>query len=666
LLRFPGAAAAATRYPAILDPVNSEHVGQANSGHARGAAPAEERFRLLVDSVQDYAIFMLDPRGHVLSWNKGAARLKGYAADEIIGRSFEVFYPGSAVATGWPQEELRLAIANGRFEDEGWRVRKDGSHFWANVVITPLCGPDGALQGFAKVTRDLSERRRHEELLRRSEEQFRLLLESVKDYAIYMVDVDGRVLTWNAGAQAIQGYSADEVLGRHFSMFFTQQDVAAGVPDAELEASARAGIMQTEGWRVRRDGELFWANVISRPVMDASGQLRGFAKVTRDLTEQRRIGELERSNQRTQEFIAMLAHELRNPLAPIRNAVSILQAHQGLPAPVQRVGDVIGRQISHLTRLVDDLLDVGRIVTGKIVLKNEPMDYRQTVQLSIEAMRPLIDRRGHRLVVRVPDDPIEMIGDATRLAQALQNLLQNAARYTPERGEIGVTVRVDRGCVVTTVSDTGIGIAPDALERIFELFVQERVNVTPHESGLGIGLSLARTLVEQHGGDLRADSAGAGRGSQFTVTLPLRDRPAGGRVVATPAKNVQEGGRSLRVLVVDDNTDSADTMVDLLSLLGHEARSAYGAKQAIETAEGFHPQLVLLDLNMTDGDGFSVLQALRALAHGPMYVAAMTGYGQQEDRDHTLAAGFQAHLTKPIGPELLMQTLDDVSKALTS
>ena len=294
------------------------------------------------------------------------------------------------------------------------------------------------------------------------------------------------------------------------------------------------------------------------------------------------------------------------------------------------------------------------------------MDYRQTVQFSIEAVRPLIDRRGHRLMVRLPDDPVEMTGDATRLSQALQNLLQNAARYTPERGEISVTVRVDRSCVITTVSDTGVGIAPDALERIFELFVQEHGSMTPHESGLGIGLSLARTLVEQHGGSLRAESAGAGRGSQFTVTLPLRDRPASGRVDATPTVNVQEGGRALRVLIVDDNTDSADTMVDLLALLGHEARSAYSAKQAFEAAGAFNPQLVLLDLNMPDGDGFSVLHTLRARARGPLYAAALTGYGQQEDRDHTLAAGFQAHLTKPVGPELLMQTLDDVSKALVT
>jgi PAS domain S-box-containing protein len=495
----------------------------------------------------------------------------------------------------------------------------------------------------------------------REEEQFRLLLESVRDYAIFMLDRDGNVLTWNSGAQAIKGYAAHEVLGRHFSMFFSPQDVAAGAPAQELAVAERDGRATSEGWRVRKDGRLFWASVVITPVRDSEGRLRGFAKVTRDLSEQRRLSELERSHQRTQQFIAMLAHELRNPLAPIRNAVSILQAHRALPQPVHRVGEVIDRQISHLTRLVDDLLDVGRIVTGKIVLKHDRIDYGQVVATSVEAMRPLIDQRGHRLMLDLPAQPMMISGDATRLSQALQNLLQNASRYTPEGGAIEVRARLEGDNVVTTVTDSGIGIVPEAIERIFELFAQEQGGLG-HDSGLGIGLPLARSLVEQHGGRLTAYSEGTGRGSTFTVVLPLRDRP----VAAAATPQPRAGARPLRVLVVDDNADSADTMVDLLTLLGHQARSAYGAQPAIAATEEFHPNLVLLDLNMPDGDGFSVMRRLRARAGGPLYVAAMTGYGQKEDRDQTMAAGFQAHLTKPVGTELLQRTLDEASRALAT
>ena len=506
---------------------------------------------------------------------------------------------------------------------------------------------------------------RHDELLHHSEEQFRLLLESVQDYAIFMLDREGRVLTWNGGAQAIKGYAAHEVLGRHFSMFFTAQDVAAGAPQQELAAAAGEGRAVSEGWRVRKDGRLFWASAVLTPVLDSDGRLHGFAKVTRDLSEQRRLSELERSNQRTQEFIAMLAHELRNPLAPIRNAVSILQAQRNLPQPVHRVGEVIGRQVTHLTRLVDDLLDVGRIVTGKIVLKHDRIDYGQVVMNSIEAVRPSIDERGHRVVLDLPDQAIAITGDATRLAQALQNLLQNASRYTPEGGEIEVRARLEERHVVTTVRDSGVGIAPDAIERIFELFAQEHGRGTGHDGGLGIGLPLARSLIEQHGGRLTASSPGLGHGSTFTVVLPLRERSM---IVARGAleDNETAGSRPLRVLVIDDNTDSADTMVDLLMLLGHQARSVYGAKQAIEASDAFKPQLVLLDLHMPDGDGFSVLRGLRERMPGPLYVAAMTGYGQKEDRDQTMAAGFQAHLTKPVGPEMLQRTLDDAARALAS
>jgi len=620
----------------------------------------DHRFRLLVESVVDYAIFMLAPDGTILTWNSGAEKLKGYAAAEIIGRSFEIFYPPDAIARRWPQHELEIASATGRYEEEGWRLRKDGTRFWASVTITALRGPDGRLEGFVKVTRDLTEKRLREEALRQSEEQFRLLLESVKDYAIFMLDPEGTILTWNSGAEAIKGYTASEVLGRNFRMFFTAQDILEGKPQAELAVAKSRGRAESAGWRVRKDGSVFWANAVLTPVHDDHGQLRGFAKVTRDLSEQRRLQEVEQAGRRMQEFIAMLAHELRNPLAPIRNAVSLMQDDR-LGAPERRQAtSIIDRQLGHLTHLVDDLLDVGRIATGKILLRDEFIDFRRVVALSIESARDAIDTHRHELVVEMPDRPIPMRGDATRLTQALLNLLTNAAKYTPDGGRIVLRVEFVDGLAVTSVTDNGRGVAPEALERIFDLFTQERPTSGMDDPGLGIGLALARALVEQHGGQLTVESAGVGRGSTFRIALPLAEaKSAGSAATQTEAANDAGTGTlvPMRILVVDDNRDAADMLTSLLAAIGHESRSAYGARDALDTARSFGPEVVFLDLNMPDGDGISLLPQLRAIFGDTVYVAALTGYGQQHDRDMTRAAGFQVHLTKPVDIELLEATL---------
>lgn len=622
----------------------------------------EERFRLLVESVQDYAIFMLDPQGIIQTWNAGAQRLKGYSADEVIGQSFEIFYPGDAIERGWPQQELEEAKLHGRMEDEGWRLRKDGSRFWASVVITALRGPDGALRGFAKVTRDLTERREQQEALRRSEEQLRLMVESVKDYAIFMLDPLGNVVSWNAGARTIKGYTAAEILGKNFSIFFTAAEVNEGKPQKELADARLLGRVETEAWRVRKDGSVFWAHVVITTVVDQEGVLRGYTKVTRDMSDQRRLFELEHSSQRMNEFLAMLAHELRNPLAPIRNAVSILQVHPLMPQQLVSTSDIIDRQLVHLTRLVDDLLDIARISTGKIALRHEPLDFREVIQASIEATRPLAAARRHRVQVDMPEEAIHMVGDQTRLVQSLQNLLVNAVRYTPPCGDIWVRVHLEGQAVVASVTDTGVGIAPEALERIFELFVQEGDARPPADGGLGIGLNLARSLVEKHGGLLRAASPGQGKGSTFTMLLPLRTPGTMSGPTHAPT-SLPKAAHPLRVLVVDDNRDSADTMVYVLQLLGHGAKAAYGAKQGLVLALEIEPQLVLLDLNMPDGDGFDVMRQLRANSAHPIYIAAMTGYGQHSDRASTLASGFDMHLTKPVGTPELNEALAQAARS---
>jgi PAS domain S-box-containing protein len=477
-------------------------------------------------------------------------------------------------------------------------------------------------------------------------------------YAIFMLDPEGHVQSWNAGAQAIKGYSAKEVLGKHFSIFYTADDIAHGKPARALEQALRTGRNHDEGWRVRKDGSVFWANVTVTPVRDAEGRLRGFAKVTHDMSERRRLADLESSTRRMMEFLAMLAHELRNPLAPIRNAVSIMQLESALPPRVRSSRDIIDRQLAHLTRLVDDLLDVGRVATGKISLKRERVSFREVVLRSVEAARPLIDARRHTLDLQLPDDPVELVGDGTRLTQVLQNLLVNAAKYTDPGGRIELQVHTADNMAMATVRDNGRGIAPDALERVFELFTQEEAGASPTDAGLGIGLTLARTLVELHGGMIRARSAGRGQGAEFTVRLPLPTLQS--ELLAGPAAEPPVDAEARRrVLVVDDNRDSADTMTSLLQVMGHEALAIYGGPEAAATARRFSPDIVLLDLNMPDTNGFEVVHQLRELCQArPLRVVAMTGYGQEGDRQRTLEAGFDAHLTKPVSMEQLRRVIE--------
>lgn len=616
----------------------------------------EQRLQLLIEVVTDYGIFMLDPDGRIASWNSGAQKLKGWQREEILGQHFSIFYPKESVDSGWPEEELRRARQRGRFEDEGWRLRKDGSRFWANVVITALYGPMGELTGYAKITRDLTERRQHDEELRVSEERFRLLVDSVRDYAIFMLDPEGIVQSWNAGARQIKGYEPSEIIGRHFSTFYTPEDVAAGKPERGLADARAHGRIEDEGWRVRKDGTLFWANVVVTAIHGPDGDLRGFAKVTRDMSERRRLEELEHSSRRMNEFLAMLAHELRNPLAPIRNAVTIMQL-ETLTSPVLRnCRDVIDRQLAHVTRLVDDLLDVGRLSTGKIKLRKELLRLPDVVARSVETARPLMNARRHTLEVQQPDDPVYVQGDATRLSQVLQNLLVNAAKYTQEGGAIVLRVETSGSFVNISVRDNGRGIAADHLQKIFQLFMQAENGTASSESGLGIGLTLARSLAEMHGGTIEAASPGIGQGSTFTVRLPMA-----ANVTDLEDEDTQdEVAGGLRVLVIDDNRDSADSATEVLRLLGNKVECAYDGESGIALAGRFRPDMILLDLAMPGMDGYEARRRLRAEPESASAVlVAMTGFGNEEDKRRTRAAGFDAHLTKPVELDALIALLND-------
>ncbi|WP_255631799.1 PAS domain-containing sensor histidine kinase [Caballeronia sp. dw_19] len=629
-----------------------------NSARTQGNASGPIDYRAMVASIDDCAIFMLDCDGNVLNWNAGAARLKGYTEDEIVGTHFSCFHTPERVAEGWPTLELERALAYGRFMDAGWRVRKDGTKFWANVTLTLLRDDDGEPIGYVKMVRDVTAHREEEERLRHIDERFRLLVESVKDYAIFMLDPDGHVRSWNAGAAYIKGYRPEEIIGQHFSVFYSADDIASGRPVRQLAIAREQGRIEDEGWRVRKDGSMFWANVVIAAIRDEQGLLRGFAKVTRDMSERKKFEELEQSSRRVNEFIATLAHELRNPLAPIRNAVNVMALEPGLSATITHCRDMIDRQISHLTRLVDDLLDMGRITTGKIELRVASLDIADVVARSVEGVRAFTSERRQSIDIDLPVQTVTLKGDMTRLVQVVQNLLNNASKFSRNGTRIKLDIEVQDRNVMLRVSDQGRGIPKESLDSIFNLFVQEDHHLNPGDTGLGIGLTLCRSLVQLHGGAISAASDGRGLGSTFTVRLPLlsisetRDAE---QLALGPEESVR--GPLLRVLIIDDNRDSADSLAMLMTLKGCEVRVAYHGVEGLASAERFMPHAVFVDLAMPGLDGFDVLDRLRAQStFANTTVAAVTGYGQLSDRTRSLSRGFDAHLVKPVDLALL----DDV------
>ena len=616
----------------------------------------EDPFAQLVDGVHDYAIFLLDARGCVASWNQGAERIKGYRPEEIIGRHFSTFYPDEARRRGWPEQELETAAQKGRFEDEGWRLRKDGRPFWANVVITALRDASGELRGFSKITRDLTARRQQEELLRQSEERFRLLVEGVKDYAIFMLDPTGRVVSWNGGAERVSGYKAEEIIGRHFSALYPEESVRKKWPEQELAMAREHGRFEDEGVRLRKNGLTFWANATVTPVYDPNGALVGYAAVTRDLTDRKRVEALERAERQTNEFLAMLAHELRNPLAPIHNALQLLAKKPPADATEQWVREVLQRQTAQMSRLVDDLLDVSRITRAAISLERKPLDLRHVLRAAVDASMQWFEERGHELDVQLPDEALPVSGDQARLGQVVQNLLHNAAKYTPEGGRIELRARKDGGMAEVRIKDSGIGMEPELVRSAFELFRQGAQALDRAQGGLGVGLTLVQRLVGMHGGTVEARSAGAGQGSEFIVRLPLTQESQPAAVPrAAPQRAPQ---RRLRVLIVDDNQDAANALRLLLENDGHEVRMAVDGAAGLALAREYRPDYLLLDIGLPRLSGYDIAASVRAdpsMKHTT--IIAVTGYGQLHDRNRTAAVGFDHHLTKPVEYEALQELL---------
>jgi PAS domain S-box-containing protein len=884
---------------------------------------SEERFRLLVEGARDHAIFMLDPSGRVASWNPGAERIKGYRAEEIISQHFARFYPAEAVRSGQPERGLQLAAAQGYFEEEAWRVRKDGSRFWANVVITALRDEEGNLRGFSKITRDMTERKQAEENSRRllqeaaarraaeehadalweERERLRVTLHSIGD-GVIATDAAGRVTLLNPVAEALTGWESSEAAGQPLPAVFpiineqTRKEVenpvarvlregtivglanhtlliakdgverpiddsAAPIKDdrgkllgvvlvfrdgtrqrrAEDEERKHREILQLvhkigkighwewnsltdenrwspeiealyglppggfeggyQGWArlvhpddlpraeedVRRafqtgeyftefrviwpDGSVHWLETRAHVLRDAHDRPVRIVGVNMDITERKKQEEallaseqrwrsltealpnlvwtglpdgecdwvssqwgkytglpendllglrwletvihpddrartlecwmaacvdqgnydleyrirrydgeyrwfktrgvpireegkivywfgtctdiedvkrmeaaLRQADRRKNDFLATLAHELRNPLAPLRTGLQVLRLTEDQGSREQ-VRDMMERQLGQLVRLVDDLLDISRISRDRLELRKARIPLAAVIDNAVETARPLLDSKGQSLTVSLPSEPVYLDADLTRLAQVFWNLLNNSAKYTDPGGRVELSARVEGREVLVTVRDNGMGIPAEALPGLFTIFAQVNRSLERAEGGLGIGLALVKGLVQMHAGTVKARSDGLGRGSEFLVRLPLAGGPAGETKPPTVPTSADAGRR--RILVVDDNRDAAATLAMMLSLLGHDTRIAHDGLEALELAEAFRPDVVLLDIGLPKLNGYDACRRIRQQSWGKdTFIVAVTGWGQDEDRRRSQEAGFNGHLVKPI------------------
>lgn len=567
-----------------------------------------QRFQLLVTAIHDYAIFMLDPRGHVVSWNAGAERFKGYSEKEIRGQHFSRFYTPEDRAAGLPQAALSAAAANGRFEAEGWRVRKDGSRFWAGVVIDPIYTPDKRLVGFAKVTRDISDRKAAFEALQRSEQQFRLLVQGVTDYAIYMLDPEGRITSWNAGARRIKGYEEDEILGQHFSRFYTAEDRASGLPQSALKIAATEGRFEREGWRVRKDGSRFFAHVVIDSIRDTEGKFVGFAKITRDITEKlEAAASLKKTEQalvqaQKMEAIGKLtggvAHDFNNLLQVIGGNLQLLSRELAGNERAERrlQGALAG--VSRGAKLAKHLLAFGR---------RQPLEPRV---VNIGRFLGTVDDLLQRTLGEAVEVEMMVAGglwntfvDTAQMENALLNLAINARDAMNGDGKLTIEIgnafldepyarmNADAAAgqyVMLAVSDTGSGMTPEIAAQAFEPFFSTK----PEGKGSGLGLSMVYGFVKQSGGHVKIYSE-PGLGTTVKLYLP---RSHEAEDVQAPPDTVHAVGGTETILVAEDDEEVCATVVETLSELGYQVLKAHDGESALAIIQSG----IKIDLLFTD------------------------------------------------------------------
>jgi len=621
-------------------------------------------------------IVVADLNSQFLEANSRFCELLGYSSDELRGLTFrEVTHPDDPPnAQTHSQALLTGQIPHAAFEKR--YIHKDGSTIWGRTTLTLLSDPSTQVQRFVGTIEDITDRKRTEQALdvasaqaHKVQSNLAAIVESSDD-AIISKTLDGVISTWNQAAERIFGYSAEEVVGKPITVL---------IPPTHLDEEPvilqklRRGerIDHYETVRKTKDGILINVSLTVSPIKDANGSIVGASKIARDITQRKRAEDvlrqeiaireraeaaLREADRRKDEFLATLAHELRNPLAPIRQAALIFKAPTATEAQKRWGSDVIIRQVQHMSLLLEDLLDISRITRGTLQLRIEMVDLAEIVQAAVEAARPMIDAKRHDFRVELSSEPVRFVADPLRLAQVLSNLLTNAAKYTDPEGELRLRASCSGEMVSISVVDNGIGLPADALTSVFEMFSQVASSRDHSEGGLGIGLSLTKGLVELHGGEIEARSAGVGHGSEFIVRLPLRKASVPRQKPVIESNSAPSVSR--RVLIADDNRDAGESLAALLRMDGHEVTVVHNGQEALSAFSAVQPEVALLDIGMPGLNGYEVARRVRQGSLGrAVTLIAVTGWGQDRDKAQSLAAGFNHHFTKPVETDRLLEML---------
>ena len=641
----------------------------ARIAHSR-AQQRQEVFGVTLRSIGD-AVITTNNEARITYINGVAESLTGWSHEDALGQPLDRVFRIVNEASRQPVDNpalraLRQGVVVG-LANHTILIKKDGSECPIDDSAAPIRDEQGHVSGCVLIFRDVTaqrlvEREKANQLL--TAQLLASIVESSND-AIISKSLDGIIQSWNAAAERLFGYTSEQAVGRHISLVIPPERLNE---EEQIIASLKEGkrIEHYETERVCSNGERITTSLTISPIKDDSGRVIGASKIARDVTERKRMeddlrrlaADLSAADRRKNEFLATLAHELRNPLAPMSNMLEVLKRSNGDTEILKRAHDTIGRQLAQMVRLVDDLLDLNRITHDRLELRRSEVELSSVIQQAVEVARPLIDEAGQSLIVDLPSEPIYLNADRARLAQLFGNLLNNSSKYTGPEGTISLTAKRIDGEVLVAVKDNGAGIPQDKLDSIFDMFMQVDRTSEQSQAGLGIGLTLVKRLTQMHGGSIEARSAGEGQGSEFVVRLPVLSKPA----VLSQSETAVESSPERRILIVDDNRDSADSLAMLLEITGNKTYMAHDGVEALEAVEKYRPEVVLLDIGLPSLDGHEVCRRVREKSWGKnIVIIALTGWGQEDDRRKSEEAGFNGHLVKPVDYDELLELLSSLT-----